>query len=111
MRAHGFGGGLILLALAPGIGAAIGVILIVAATASLVDVVSQSMTQRCVPDRLRDRAMGAWMLAVGINPLGQLRTGALAAGIGADAALALNGFALVCCAITVTLMAPRMLRL
>ena len=108
---HGFGGGLILLALAPGIGAAIGVILIVAATASLVDVVSQSMMQRCVPDRLRGRAMGAWMLAVGVNPLGQLHTGALAAAIGADAALALNGLALVCCAITITFMAPRMLRL
>ena len=108
---YAFGGALIMLALAPGMGWALAVILIVAAAASLTDVMSQSMMQRCVPDRLRGRAMGAWMLAVGVTPLGQLEVGALSAAIGADTALALNGLALICCALAVTFAAPRMHRL
>ena len=108
---YAFGGGLVMLALSPGMAWALGVILIVAASASLTDVVSQSMMQRCVPNRLRGRAMGAWMLAIGVNPVGHLLIGALAGGLGAGTAIALHGVALICCAVAIMFIAPRMLRL
>ena len=108
---YAFGGGLVMLALSPGMAWALGVILIVAASASLTDVVSQSMMQRCVPNRLRGRAMGAWMLAIGVNPVGHLLIGALAGSLGAGTAIALNGVALICCAVAIMFIAPRMLRL
>ena len=108
---HGFGAGLLLLAIAPSFAAALLVLLMVSASASLSDVLSQSMMQRCVPDRLRGRAMGAWMIAIGGSPVGQLEMGALAAGLGVDVALALNALALIGCALAATLGAPRLLRL
>jgi len=106
-----FGIGLILLALAGSFVAAIGALLIVAATASLTDVLSQAMMQRAVADHLRGRAMGAWMISVGMSPLGALEIGAVAAHYGEHVALACNGVAVIVCAGLIGLVVTRMNRL
>ena len=93
-----FGVGLLLLALAGSFLAAIGALLIVAAMASLTDVLSQAMMQLAVADHLRGRAMGAWMISVGMSPLGTLEIGAVAAHYGEHVALGVNGVAVIVCA-------------
>jgi hypothetical protein len=69
------------------------------------DVLTQSMMQRCVPDHLRGRAMGAWIFAIGSAPLGHLQIGALTDYLGVSVALYLNGLGVILvigCAILIT---------
>ncbi len=69
------------------------------------------MMQLSVPNRLRGRAMGSWVLAVGSSPLGHLEMGALAVSLGVGGALVVNGGALIGVAILATLVAPRLRKL
>ncbi len=85
--------------------------LAVAALASASDVLTQSMMQLSVPDRLRGRAMGAWVFAIGSAPLGHLEMGALAAGVGVGTALGINGAALIIIGILTTIVAPGLRKL
>jgi hypothetical protein len=105
-----FGASLSALAFAPSYLIACLALLLVAAMAALTDVLSQTMMQHCVADQLRGRAMGAWMFAVGLSPLGQVELGALAAWWGADLALASSGIALIACGLAARL-ASRLRRL
>jgi hypothetical protein len=86
-------------------------VLAVSAFASASDVLTQSMMQLSVPDRLRGRAMGAWVFAIGSAPLGHLEMGALAAGVGVGTALGINGAALILIGILTTIVAPGLRRL
>ncbi|MGI9336511.1 MAG: hypothetical protein ACR2RL_25445, partial [Gammaproteobacteria bacterium] len=76
-----------------------------------IDVLSQSMMQLCVADRLRGRAMGAWVFAVGTAPVGHLETGALVTAFGVSMALGINGACLLAIALAATMAAPRLRRL
>ena len=107
---YGFAIGLVALALAPSFATAITALLLVAGMAALTDVLSQAMMQLCVADHLRGRAMGAWMLSVGVSPLGQLEMGGLVSNFGVDSALMFNGCAVVVCAIIAMFALPRLLR-
>ena len=62
-----------------------------AAMTTVWDILTQSMMQLSVPDRLRGRAMGAWMFALGTSPIGHLQMGFAATFLGLDLALYLNG--------------------
>ena len=94
----GFAGVVVLLTLANAAGA-------------LADLLSQSLLQLSVPRHLRGRAGGAWVLAIGLAPLGQLQVGALASLFGVSAALAASGLALAALAITAALLFPPVRRL
>ena len=62
-----------------------GVLLILALVAGMIcawDILTQAMMQLCVPNRLRGRAMGAWVFAIGSSPLGHLEMGILASTLG-----------------------------
>ena len=109
MVLYGFAVGLLTLAISPSFGAAVTALLLVAAMASLTDVLSQSMMQLCVADHLRGRAMGVWMISVGMSPVGQLEMGALAAGVGVQSALTFNGIAVIVCAVLAMILLPRLL--
>ena len=80
-----------------------------AAMISAWDILTQSMMQLAVPDRLRGRAMGAWMFAIGSAPLGHLQMGFVAALLGLDLALYFNG-AMVLVVIAVALVSTPGLR-
>ena len=67
------------------------VLAIAAAMIAVWDILTQSMMQLSVPDRLRGRAMGAWMFALGTSPIGHLQMGFAATLLGLDLALYLNG--------------------
>jgi MFS family permease len=108
---YGFGLGLIAIAASPDFVTTLAAVLTVAALAAASDVLTQSMMQLSVPDRLRGRAMGAWVFAIGAAPLGHLEMGALAASIGVSTALGINGTALVLVAILATVVAPALRKL
>ena len=55
------------------------------------DILTQSIMQLAVPDRLRGRAMGVWMFAIGSAPLGHLQMGFAATLLGLHVALYLSG--------------------
>lgn len=55
------------------------------------DILTQSMMQLAVPDRLRGRAMGAWMFAIGTAPIGHLQLGLAATFLGLELTLYFNG--------------------
>ena len=84
---------------------------LVALLATSSDVLTQSMMQLSVVNKLRGRAMGVWVLAVGIAPVGPLQFGVLSVAIGLSNALAVNGAILVAVGLVVTLVAPRLRQL
>jgi len=109
-----FGASLVGLGLAPHIVGLAGVVivLIVANSAgALTDLLAQSLMQLSAPARQRGRAGGAWVVAIGLAPLGQLQIGALASLFGVSLALGASGLGLVALAAGTAVLVPRMRRL
>jgi hypothetical protein len=110
----GFGASLVALGAAPyAVGLAGVVIVLIAANSmgALADIFAQSLMQLSVPGHLRGRAGGAWVVAIGLGPLGQLQIGALASLFGVSIALGVSGVALVTLAGAVALLFPRVRQL
>jgi hypothetical protein len=108
-----FGGGLLLLGAAPYVVGLVGVLVVltlVNAAGALADLLAQSLLQLSVPADLRGRAGGAWVVAIGLAPLGQLQIGALASLFGVSVALGASGLALVILAGATGLLFPRLKR-
>jgi MFS family permease len=106
-----FGASLIALGVAPALVGFTGVVLIlivVNAAGALADLLAQSLLQLSVPGELRGRAGGAWVVAIGLAPLGQLQMGALASLLGVGVAFGISGAALLLLAVTSALLAPRL---
>ena len=106
-----FGGGLAILGNVSTFFGVLAAIMLINGMATLSDVFSQSMIQIAVPDRLRGRAMGGWVLAVGTAPVGQLQIGGLASAFGVAFALTVNGLALTLLAVGCFALLPRLRRL
>jgi hypothetical protein len=106
-----FGGSLIVLGAAPyvvGFGGVVVVVVAANAAGALADLLAQSLLQLRVPHHLRGRAGGAWVVAIGFAPLGQIQIGALASLFGVSAALGASGLALVALAGATALLYPRL---
>jgi hypothetical protein len=109
-----FGASLVALGFAPHVVGFAGVVLVLIvanAAGALADLLAQSLVQFSVPAHLRGRAGGAWVVAIGLAPLGQLQIGALASLFGVTVALGASGFALVALASATALLFPRLRRL
>tara|TARA_B100001971_G_scaffold195757_2_gene202872 strand:+ start:677 stop:1705 length:1029 start_codon:yes stop_codon:yes gene_type:complete len=105
------GAGLLMLADASVLPAVLLILALISAMISAWDILTQSMMQRCVPDRLRGRAMGGWMLAIGSSPLGHLEVGFLTAAMGVEIALQANGIGVITVIILAFLATPALRRL
>ena len=108
-----FGGALVVLGAAPfvvGIAGVLVVLTLVNAAGALADLLAQSLLQLSVPGHLRGRAGGAWVVAIGLAPLGQLQIGALASLFGVSVALGASGLALAVLAGSTALLFPRVKR-
>ena len=108
-----FGASMIGLGLAPVLVGFAGVWLVlvaVNAAGALADLLAQSLLQLSMPGHLRGRAGGAWVVAIGLAPLGQLQIGALASLLGVGLAFGLSGMALVLLAGGAALFVPRVRR-
>jgi MFS transporter, DHA1 family, staphyloferrin A biosynthesis exporter len=109
-----FGASLIVLGAAPHVVGFVGVLAVVTvvnAAGALADLLAQSLLQLSVPLHLRGRAGGAWVVAIGLAPLGQLQMGALASLFGVSIAFGVSGLALVMLATVTTMLFPRVRRL
>jgi MFS transporter, DHA1 family, staphyloferrin A biosynthesis exporter len=108
-----FGAGLIVLGATPhvmGVGGVLIVLTVVNAAGALADLLAQSLLQLSVPNHLRGRAAGAWVVAIGLAPLGQLQIGALASWFGVSLALGMSGLALAILAGATGVLFPRVRR-
>ncbi len=81
------------------------------ALGAVTDVLAQTLIQLAVPSGLRGRAGGAWVVAIGMAPLGQFQIGALASLFGVSAALGVNGLALMAVGVAAALLVPRLRKL
>jgi hypothetical protein len=109
-----FGASLVVLGAAPyavGFAGVLVVLTLVNGCGALADLLAQSLLQLSVPKELRGRAGGAWVVAIGLAPLGQLQIGALATLFGVSVALGTSGLALVVLAGTTALVFPRVKRI
>jgi hypothetical protein len=109
-----FGASLVALGLAPhlmGVAGVLIVLIVVNGAGGLTDLLAQSLMQLSVPAHLRGRAGGAWVVAIGLAPLGQLQIGALASLFGVSIALGLSGLGLTALALVTALAFPRLRRL
>jgi MFS family permease len=109
-----FGASLIGLGIAPSLVGFVGVlvvVIVVNAVGALADLLAQSLMQLGVPPELRGRAGGAWVVSVGLAPLGQLQIGALASLVGVGFALGASGLALVALGCASALAFPRVRKL
>ncbi|HYB40117.1 MAG TPA: MFS transporter [Candidatus Methylomirabilis sp.] len=109
-----FGAGLVGLGLAPhfmGLGGIVAVLVLVNSAGALTDLLAQSLMQLSAPAHHRGRAGGAWVVAIGLAPLGQLQIGALASLFGVSVALGASGLGLVALAGATALLFPRVRKL
>ena len=89
--AAGFGLGLMAFSLSSNLFVFLAVLAVVNACAMSVDTLYKTLMQSNVPEEQRGRAMGAWVLSIGLAPVGSLSVGGLASAIGAPGALLING--------------------
>src|SRR5205085_6425340 len=104
---------LIVLGAAPYVVGFVGVWMVVTlanACGALADLLAQSLLQLSVPRELRGRAGGAWVVAIGLAPIGQMQIGALASAFGVSIAFGVSGLALVILAAATALWFPRVKR-
>jgi len=106
-----FGASLVALAFAHTFPSVLLILVVANAAGALSDLLSQTLVQLSVPAALRGRASGAWVLAIGTAPVGQLQIGALASLVGVSAALGLSGLGLLAVAAAGALLVPRLRRL
>ena len=106
-----FGVGLVLLSQSDTLAMVLAVMLVVNAAMAVADVFSQGLMQAVVPNEARGRAAGAWQMAIGFGPIGNVYVGAVAASAGVSVALVANGGALFGLALLALLIAPRLRRL
>lgn len=83
----------------------------IAVFASASDILVQSMMQLAVPTDQRGRAMGAWVVALGLGPLGHLELGLLISFFGTALALYFNGVALLLIGVVGLLCVPSVSRI
>jgi len=106
-----FGGSLVALGFAPSFPVVLLVLVAANALGAVTDVLAQTLIQLAVPSGLRGRAGGAWVVSIGMAPLGQFQVGALASLFGVGAALGVNGVALMAVGAAAALLVPRLRRL
>jgi len=107
----GFGIGLMGFSLSSALVVFIVVLAAVNACAMSVDTIYKTLMQSNVSDEQRGRAMGSWVLSIGVAPVGHLGVGALASALGAPGALLVNGAALTAISVAAALKLPKIRRL
>ena len=79
--------------------------------ASVADILHQSLLQLSVPNQQRGRAMGSWLVATGVGPVGHIQIGFLAGAATPGIALLANGIPLAALALAAGIGVPRLRRL
>ena len=106
-----FGVGLIWVGLSTSLTVILIALVVTAAATAIYDVLTQSVLQIVVPNKLRGRAMGVWVFIVGIEPAGHVMLGITISLLGVGSAMQLNGGLLLLIGIVVFRYSPRLRRL
>lgn len=106
-----FGLALLMLGRVPTMPGVLLAVAMIAVFASASDILVQSMMQLSVPAELRGRAMGAWVVALGMGPLGHLELGLLISFLGTASALYFNGIVLLIIGVVGYLLVPSVRRI
>ena len=109
--AGAFGVGLMAFSVSSALVYFIVVLAAVNACAMSVDTLYKTLMQTNVPDEQRGRAMGSWVLSIGVGPVGHLGVGGLATALGAQGALLVNGAVLAGVSVAAFIGLPRIRRL
>ena len=109
--ATAFGIGLMGFSLSTALVYFIVVLAAVNAFAMSVDTLYKTLMQSNVPDEQRGRAMGSWVLSIGVAPVGHLGVGGLATALGAQGALLVNGAMLAGVSLAAAIGLPKIRRL
>ena len=109
--ATAFGVGLMAFSLSANLFFFLLVLAVVNACAMSVDTLYKTLMQENVPNEQRGRAMGSWVLSIGMAPVGHLGVGGLASVLGAPGALLINGAVLTFVSLTAVVSLPRIRRL
>ena len=109
--AAAFGVGLMAFSLSANLFFFLLVLAVVNACAMSVDTLYKTLMQENVPNEQRGRAMGSWVLSIGMAPVGHLGVGGLASVLGAPGALLINGAVLTFVSLTAVVSLPRIRRL
>ena len=97
--AFGFGAGVMLLGLSPWFPASLALIAAVGFAGSTYDATMSTVLQVSAREQMRGRVLGLYYATFGLNQLGALGIGALAAALGLPVALAIAGALLPVCAL------------
>ena len=108
---YGFGISIFFLSIVDTLYLAMLAVLLINGMGALSDILSQSLIQTTVPNALRGRAMGSWVVAVGWGPVGHLQMGALASSFGVGIALLTHSLGLLLLASTVFVFVPALRRI
>lgn len=111
MALLGFGIGVGTLGVAPNLGFAMVVIGISSGSMIFWNIVNQTIVQLNLPDEVRGRVMGIYMLVNGLMPLGALGYGALAGVVGGRITFVMMGVLTISGALTVLAVNPMLRRL
>ena len=109
--AAGFGLGQMALSVTGDLIVFVLVLAVVNACAHSVDTLYKTLMQDNVPNEQRGRAMGSWVLSIGVAPVGHVGLGAIAGALGAPAALLINGSTLLFASVSTAIGFPRIRRL
>ena len=109
--AGGFGVGEMAFSLGGGFIFFVMMLALINACAAAVDTLYKTLMQEVVPNDQRGRAMGSWVLSIGVAPAGHMSVGALAGAFGATRALLINGTLLLGVSILTALALPKIRRL
>jgi MFS family permease len=104
--AAAFGLSLVVFALSQTAGVALLMLAVGGFAGAAVDTLIQALLQESVPGTSRGAAMGVWVTAIGLAPVGQLQIGFLATAIGAPLAQAVNGIIVICAVGLLTVATP-----
>ena len=109
--ATAFGVGLMAFSVSSDLAFFVVILAAVNASAMSVDTLYKTLMLTNVPDEQRGRAMGSWVLSIGVAPVGHLGVGALATALGAPGALLVNGAVLTVVSIGAAVRMPSIRRL
>ena len=111
VAAAGFGSGLMAFSVSSNLFFFLVVLALVNACAMSVDTLYKTLMQDSVLDEQRGRAMGSWVLSIGVALVGHLGVGGLASLLGAPGALLANGAVLTFVSLTTAIGMPKIRRL
>ncbi len=103
-----FGIALVLFSQSPWYLVSLLLVSIVGVVSAAFDAMQHTLLQLNVADEQRGRAMGLWMLSIGFLPVGSMAIGAIAALIGVQLVLSINGIAIIVISVILAVFVPRL---